>query len=154
MKKPCVFNKLATKIAFSKILKFDREVFHARTQFLNTCAEDVVKNRSRNSGRETHRRGHERFRDARRDSAQAGAAGIPQTFKRVDDAPDRAEQTDKRRDRGDRRQPAHVHLEFGDFLTDSKLQTALDGQFTHERAALLDLALDLAIPKVEYGDQG
>src|SRR5947209_11722933 len=139
----------AAEIPLCQILKLDREVLHAGSQLLDASPEQVVEDRCRNRRRKPDRRRYQRLRYARRHRTQAGAPGVTQSLECVDNAPHRTEQTDKRRNRRHRSQPVHVHLQLGNLLADSQLETPLNSTLIHQRAALLDLPFDLAIAEIE-----
>src|ERR1019366_6502742 len=77
----------------------------------------------------------------------------PQPVKRINDAPHRAKQSDKRRDRGRNREPRKIPLETRNLFRCSNLHPALDGHQIPQRAERPGLPLIFLISAFEYADQ-
>src|SRR5271165_5561101 len=92
-------NLLVLKGPLRQIEKLQREVFHSAAEFLDGAAKPVEEDCRRNGGGETQRGSDQSFGNSGRHGSQAGAAGGPQTLKRIDDSPNGAEQTDEGRNR-------------------------------------------------------
>src|SRR6185437_8598704 len=67
--------------------------------------------------------------------------------------PNGSEEANERRDRSDRGQPVHIHLQLCDLLADTQLQTAFDGHLVDQSSALLDLPLDFTVAEIEDCNQ-
>ncbi len=98
---------------FDCVQHFEGEVVAARSKITDGTANQVVGDDCRDCGHQSGGSGDQRLRNSRRDRAQSRRAGGAQAVKCVDDAPDRAEQADERRDRSGDRQPRHISFEAG-----------------------------------------
>src|SRR5579875_579985 len=112
---------LTAEIPLCEVLKLDGEIFHARAHLLDARAEYVVEDRRWNGGCQADCGGHQRFRNAGSNGPQAGASGVAEPLKRIDDAPNRSEQADKRRRGRHRGEPVHIHLELRYLFTSAEL---------------------------------
>src|ERR1019366_1699011 len=144
---------LLSETALGHVQELHGKVVHARADFPDPVAEDVIEDRRGDSGRKARRRGNQRFRDAWRNRAQAGRSHLSQLVKRADDAQHRAEQPNERRNRRGSGQPAHVALELGDLFAHPQLQGALQSGAVGHLAARLHLTLDLLVPEIKDGHQ-
>src|ERR1700687_5222405 len=90
---PC----LILKVTLSQVHELERKVFHARSKFFDGAAVQIVENRRGDGCRKPERGGEQRFRSPRRAGAEAGCSSNGESWERVDNAPLRAEQPDKRR---------------------------------------------------------
>lgn len=87
----------------------------------NVLEKIVVGNEGRDSGEEAGRGGDERFGDARSNGAETGGAGGTETGEGVNDAPNGAEESDKRSDAGGGGEPGHAFFHTADFVGRSEL---------------------------------
>src|SRR4029453_4401718 len=82
-----------------------RERVQALCEISNIAQETIIKNNSRNGCKKSRRGGDQRLRDARCAGTQPRRARCAKPGERVDDAPDRTEEPDERRDRACGGQP-------------------------------------------------
>src|SRR5580704_4393580 len=75
--------------------QFHRRVVHFDVEGFDLVGEVVVGPHGRNRDEETERRGHQGFRDTAGNGRQTGRFGLLDTFERVQDADDRAEEADE-----------------------------------------------------------
>src|SRR6266850_466699 len=87
--------------------EFHRGVVHLDVERLDAVGEVVVCPHRRDGDEESKRGGNKGFRDTAGDGGETGSLGGSDTFKRVQDADDRAEEADERcgrTNRGESRQ--------------------------------------------------
>src|ERR1035437_2383235 len=82
---------LLSEGALGQVQELQRKVVHARADFADGVAEEVIENGRWDGGKKSHRSGNQRFGDAGRDRPQAGTALLSQILKRADNAHDRAQ---------------------------------------------------------------
>src|SRR5215471_4280202 len=93
----------------------------------NILEEVVVGDEGRDSRKESGGGGHQSFGDAGSYGAKAGGAGGAETGEGVNDAPNRAEETDERRYAGGGSEPGHAFFDASHFLRGSELHRDRDG---------------------------
>ena len=99
----------------------------ALSEIANVLEKVVVGDQRGNSGEKSGSSGDQRFRNTGGDGAKAGRASGAETGESVDDAPDRAEQADKRGNASRRGQPGHTFLYSADFVGGRQLHSNGDG---------------------------
>ena len=87
----------------------------------------VVENNRRDGDEESRSRGDERFGNARSNGAEACGAGVPETRKGVNDAPNGAEETDEGSDGTGCGQPGHALFDAANFFRGGELHADGDG---------------------------
>jgi len=110
----------------------------------------VVSDQRGDGGEEAGGSGDESFGDARGDGAKAGGTGAAEAGEGVNDAPDRAEQTDEGGDAGGGSEPGHAFLDAADFFGGGELHADSDGLKGLDSGMRIvafasDLTLELAI---------
>src|SRR5882724_5268479 len=100
---------------------FESECVKTLRQIANVLQKLIIKDNRWDGGEKACGGGDQRFSNARRYGAQAGGASAPQTCEGVDNAPDRAEQTDERRNRASGGQPGHAFLDPANFFSGGQL---------------------------------
>src|SRR5512146_3404267 len=123
--------------ALKYVEQFQREIVAARGEFANLVAEGVVSNYRRNGRKQAGRGGDEGLGNARRYRPQGGGARSAQSLKGVNNAPHRAEQPDKRRDRAGGGQPGEAALQTRHLFRSRNLSRALNGGDVARRASAL-----------------
>src|ERR1700678_705735 len=126
---------LSLQTALGQVQELELKVFHARGEFLNGAAKDVVENIRGNGGEQADGGGDQRFGDTGRHRPQTGRAGRAQLLECVDNAPDRPEQTDEWRDPRRGCENAHVALQARQLFAHAELQSTLQGQRIRDTAA-------------------
>ena len=107
--------------------EFQSEGVEALSEIANVLEEMVVGDQRGDGGEEAGSSGDESFGDARRDGAKAGGTGAAQAGESVDNAPDRAEQTDEGGDAGGGSKPRHTFLDAADFFGGGELHADGNG---------------------------
>src|SRR4051794_13446478 len=135
------------------VQEFERKVLHPRAHHLYAVAEIVVKHRCGDGGEQAQRSSEERIGNAGGNRSHTGGTGQTQCLERLDDAENRSEQANKRRDSSGGGQPAHIALQLCNLFADAKLQGALQGQRIGDTASLGYLAMYFAIAEIEHRNQ-
>ena len=102
--------------------------------------EHVVGDDRRNGGEQAGRGRNQGLGDSRGDGAQGGGAGVAQPLKCVNDAPDSAEQPDKRGNGAGGGQPGQAALQARQLFGRGDLCGALDPDDVEPRALAAKLA--------------
>jgi len=106
--------------------KFGREVIHLHDHSANARDQKIVAEHRRDSDAEGGHGGDKRTRNARRHRRQIRRTGDCNIGKGVHHAPDRAEQTEKRRPTNSRRQQDHLRFELERSFPDGALHGGAD----------------------------
>src|SRR6201996_2045446 len=113
-REPAIVDSLLC-LALQDVREFFDESLEADCQTVDIVRVAVVGNHGRNRGEQADRGGGQRFGDARRDVGERGLLHVGEAAERIHDPPHRAEQTDIRADRSDRREKREVGFEHVHF---------------------------------------
>src|SRR5207248_358758 len=102
------------EVPFCDVQKLHREVVHFRCEDLHPVGEHVVEVHRRDRRDESERRRDQRVRNRTRYDAKVRGSSLRDVLKGDHDADDRAEEPDKRRDRGRRPQKTDVFFKSVD----------------------------------------
>ena len=106
---------------------FHRKRVETLRENTNVLQKLIVEDYGRDGDEETGGGGEKRFGNAGRDSAKAGGVCVAEAGKRVDDAPDGAEQAYEWRDGAGGREPGHAFFGAADFFRRGDLHVGGDG---------------------------
>ena len=107
--------------------EFEGEGVETLGKVANILKKIVVGDERRNRGKETGGGGDEGFGDARGNGAETGGAGSAKAGEGVDDAPDRAKQSDEGSDASSRSEPGHALFDAAHFVGRGELHAHGDG---------------------------
>ena len=107
--------------------EFEGEGVETLGKVSNILKKIVVGDERRNRCKETGGGGDEGFGNAGGNGAEAGGAGSAEAGEGVDDAPDRAKQSDEGSDASSRREPGHALFDAAHFVGGGELHAHGDG---------------------------
>jgi len=107
------------RLSFNQVEHLQREVVIARRHFANGANDEVVGDHRRNGCSQAGSGGNQSFGNSRGDRAQSCRASRAESVEGIDDSPDGAEQSDKRRNGAGNRKPRNIAFEASDLLEDA-----------------------------------
>src|SRR6516165_1747492 len=117
----------SSKSFFNLRGEFKGKSVQALGEVANVLEEIVIGDEGRDGSEEPGSSGNQGFGDAGSNGAKAGGAGGAETGEGVNDAPNRAEETDERSDAGGGGEPGHTLFDASNFLRGSELHRDRDG---------------------------
>ena len=126
--------------------ELERKGVETLSKIADVLEKMVVGDQRRDGREESGGGGDEGLGDAGSNGTKTGGAGGAEAGEGVNDAPDRAEQTDERSDAGGGREPRHAFFDAADFVGSGELHADRDGLERFDpRVRIVAFARDLRL---------